>query len=64
MNNIQYRSNNFSLADAGHSVTILETNEKKEASNFGHGITTEHIYIPAEPRRTQVSVVLSAIPHA
>ncbi|KHN87308.1 hypothetical protein Tcan_05338 [Toxocara canis] len=43
------------LADAGHSVTVLETNDKKYARDFGHGIKTEHIYVPPDPRKTEDS---------
>ncbi|VDM44448.1 unnamed protein product [Toxocara canis] len=46
------------LADAGHSVTVLETNDKKYARDFGHGIKTEHIYVPPDPRKTEASALL------
>uniref|UniRef100_F1L3T2 UDP-glucuronosyltransferase n=1 Tax=Ascaris suum TaxID=6253 RepID=F1L3T2_ASCSU len=34
------------LAEAGHSITVLETNGRKGANDYGSGIKTEHIYIP------------------
>uniref|UniRef100_A0A0M3JZN4 glucuronosyltransferase n=1 Tax=Anisakis simplex TaxID=6269 RepID=A0A0M3JZN4_ANISI len=48
------------LAQAGHSITILETNDRREATDFGNGIKTEHIYIPDDAKHREAYFVFQA----